>query len=205
LYVVAGITERCTAGNEKTGIFNTAVLFSPDGRLLAKHRKINILDIAQDLYGTGDRLGVTGTGLGTIGLSICADNFANSLCLGHSLARMGAQIILSPCAWAVPSDHDPHKQPYGRLWEDAYSELARLYSIVVVGVSNVGPITAGPWAGRKCIGCSLAVGADARILARAPYGQDASGLTVIQVDLSPRNITGTDIAPMLEKKGYHGP
>ena len=26
--------------------------------------------------------------------------------------------------------------------------------MTVVGVSNVGPITGGPWAGRKCIGCS---------------------------------------------------
>ena len=48
--------------------------------------------------------------------------------------------------------------PYGKLWRDSYTELARLYDVTVIGVSNVGPITGGPWAGRKCIGCSLAVG-----------------------------------------------
>ena len=38
---------------------------------------------------------------------MAADNFPDSLVLGHSLARMGAQILLSPSAWAVPADHDP--------------------------------------------------------------------------------------------------
>ncbi len=205
IHCVAGITERATSGDGQPRIYNTAILLGPDGSLLAKHRKINILDIAQDLYATGDRLGVTETALGTIGISVCADNFSNSLCLGHSLARMGAEMLLSPCAWAVPPEHDQQADPYGGLWVDAYTELARLYAICVVGVSNVGPITAGPWAGRKCIGCSLAVGSDAQILVQAPYGQDACGLTVVQVELSPRRITGTDFAGMLAQKGYRGP
>lgn len=200
VFVVAGLTER-----QHQQIYNTAILIDPNGPILLKHRKINILDIAQDLYTTGDRLGVAGTGLGTIGIDICADNFSDSLCLGHSLARMGAQAILSPSAWAVPADHDQKAGPYGGLWIDAYTELARLYDMPVIGVSNVGPITAGPWAGRKCIGCSLAVGRDARILAQAPYGIGAECLTVVELDLSARHPTGTDIAPMLREKGYQGP
>jgi predicted amidohydrolase len=200
IYVVAGLTER-----QDEHIYNTAILIDPNGQILLKHRKINILDIAQDLYATGDRLGVAGTGLGTIGIDICADNFYDSLCLGHALARMGARAILSPSAWAVPADHDQQADPYGGLWIDAYTELARLYDMPVIGVSNVGPITAGPWAGRKCIGCSLAVGRDARILAQAPYGIDAECLTVVELDLSARHPTGTDIAPMLREKGYQGP
>ena len=78
---------------------------------------------------------------------------------------MGAQLILSPSAWAVDADHDNAREPYGKLWLDAYAELARLYDVTVVGVSNVGWLTAGPWAGRKCIGCSLAVGPGGSVLA----------------------------------------
>jgi predicted amidohydrolase len=75
----------------------------------------------------------------------------------------------------------------------------------VVGVSNVGPIAAGPWAGRQCIGCSLAVGADGKILAKGPYGVDAQELIVADVEVKRSRVTGTDIAPMLRKRGYQGP
>jgi predicted amidohydrolase len=200
MFVVAGLSER--AGRR---IYNTAVLIDPQGSILHAHRKINILDIAQDLYHTGDRLGVAETSLGTIGLNVCADNFPESLCLGHSLARMGAQLILSPSAWAVPADHDNEAEPYGDLWKGAYTELARLYGIAVVGVSNVGRLTAGPWSGRKCIGCSLAVGPDREILAQAPYGEAAEVLVEVRIPVRSRTVTGTHIAPMLRAKGYQGP
>ena len=85
IHIVAGLTER-----DGDRVFNTAVLISDEGKILLKHRKINILDIAQDLYAIGDRLSVAQTSLGTIGVNICADNFPDSLALGHALARMGA-------------------------------------------------------------------------------------------------------------------
>lgn len=200
VFVVAGLTER--AGRR---IYNAAVLISPDGEILLKHRKINVLEIAQDLYATGDRLWVSETSLGVIGLSVCADNFPDSLCLGHALARMNAQILLCPSAWAVPADHDPQAQPYGGLWRDSYTTLAKLYEMPVVGVSNVGWLTEGPWKGRKCIGCSLAVGGDGRILAQAPYGEAAECLTVVGIELTRRRVTGTRIAETLRRKGYRGP
>ena len=162
------------------------------------------MDIEQSVYCTGDRLAVAHTACGVIGINICADNFPDSLVLGHSLARMGAQILLSPSAWAVPAEHDPVAEPYGSLWEGSYRSLARLYEMPVVGVSSVGWITGGPWSGRKCIGCSLAVGACGRILAAGPYGVDAQDLTVVDLELKQRTVTGTDIAPMLRSKGYQG-
>ena len=200
MYVVAGLTER--AGDR---IYNAAVLISPEGEILLKHRKINIMDIAQDLYAVGNSLSVVETPLGVIGLNICADNFPNSLALGHSLARMGAQILLSPSAWAMPADHDNHQDPYGALWKGAYMTLARLYDITVVGVTNVGWLRGGAWQGYKCIGCSLAVGPGGTILAEAPYGETAECLTVVEVELVERNITGVTIAGMLQQKGYVGP
>ena len=75
MYVVAGLTER--AGSR---IYNAAVLIDPRGQLLLKHRKINLLDIEQGLYSTGDRLAVAETACGVIGVNICADNFPDSLC-----------------------------------------------------------------------------------------------------------------------------
>jgi len=177
VHVAAGITERCDPR-----IYNAAVLISPDGSILAHHRKINELDIAWDLYARGDRLMTAETPAGRAGLTICADNFPDSLELSRSLVRMGARFILSPCAWAVDADHDNEAEPYGSLWEGAYGELTRRNAVYVIAVSNVGWLTAGPWSGRKCIGCSMAVAPGGRVVARAPYGEAAEALLVVDVD-----------------------
>jgi predicted amidohydrolase len=199
VFVAAGLVER--AGDR---LYNSAVLLDPEGTILLQHRKINELDLGRALYSVGDRLGVVDTPLGRIGLDICADNFGSSLAIGHVLARMGAQIIVSPSAWAVPADHDHAKTPYGKLWRDSYGQLTRLYDITVVGVSNVGPMRTGPWAGRKCIGCSLAMGPGGNILAQGPYGVDAEAFLAVDVELRPPLAAGTDFAPALQARGYEG-
>lgn len=186
IYVVAGLTER-----EGDAIYNAAVLVSPEGEILLKHRKLNELDIAQDLYTRGDRLGVARTPLGTIGITICADNFPDSLMFAQSLGRMGCELLLSPCAWAVDAKHNNQRDPYGRLWLSAYRPVAKEYGMTVMGVSNVGWMSAGPWAGRKCIGCSLAVGPDGEVLARGPYGEIAEALVAVEIPIPARCLNGT--------------
>src|SRR5262245_17329848 len=200
IHVAAGLVER--AGDR---LYNAAVVIGPAGEVLLHHRKINELDIALDLYSVGDRLGVVETELGTLGLAICADNFGNSLAIGHVLGRMGAQVILSPSAWAEDANHDNAREPYGHLWRDSYTELARLYDLTVIGVSHVGWITGGPWKGRKCIGCSLAVGPGGKILAQGPYGVDADALIEVEVWARPPVAKGTGFAAALQARGHHGP
>lgn len=200
LYVVAGLTER--AGQR---LYNAAILVSPEGEILLKHRKINELAIAHDLYATGDCLSVCETALGTLAINICADNFPESLALAHAQARMGARLLLSPCSWAVDADHDNSREPYGDLWLRSYTLLARLYDMTVVGVSNVGWLRAGPWQGRKCIGCSLAVGPGGEILAQGPYGEAAEQLIVTRVRIVPLKARGTTLLELLRDRGYQGP
>jgi predicted amidohydrolase len=200
VYVVAGLVER--AGDR---IYNAAVLIDPRGDILLVHRKINELDIAHDLYSIGDRLAVVPTELGTLGVSICADNFPNSLAIGHVLARMGAQLLLSPSAWAVDADYDNHAVPYGDRWRRAYGELGRLYDLPVIGVSCVGWMTDGPWKGRKTIGCSLATNNRGEILAQGPFGESAEALIAVDVELRQLRSTGTSIADDLAARGYAGP
>jgi predicted amidohydrolase len=178
LHVCAGLTERAGAH-----VFNAAVLIDPSGRIILKHRKINELSIAHNCYELGDRLNVVDTELGRLGLMICADAFAEGQVLSRALGCMGAQVILSPAAWAVPANHDPVREPYGALWREHYIPVAREYGAWIIGVSNVGPITAGPWAGRKCIGCSLAIDPTGTEVLQGPYGESAA--TVLWVDLAP--------------------
>lgn len=200
VYVAAGVVER--AGQK---LYNSAVLIDPQGEIILHHRKVNELDFGLELYSVGDRLGVVETPLGTIGLNICADNFSNSLAMGHVLARMGAQILLSPSAWAVPAEHTNTGERYGQLWRDAYGELSALYDLTTIGVSNVGWINGGPWQGRKCIGCSLVMGPGRTILAEGPYGVDAATNVVVEITPAPSIARGTDIAPALHARGYQGP
>lgn len=167
VFVCAGLTERADAG-----VFNAAVLFGPDGGLLLHHRKLNELEIGHDCYAQGDRLAVARTSLGTFGVMICADAFAPGEVVSRTLGLMGADLILSPCAWAVPAGHDQAREPYGQLWRDCYGPVARGFRLWIAGASNVGPITGGPWAGRKCIGCSLLVGPEGEPVLSGPYDEE---------------------------------
>jgi hypothetical protein len=103
---------------------------------------------------------------------------------------MGADIILSPCAWAVPADHDNQKEPYGKLWLDNYCPVARDFRLWIVGVSNVGWLTDGPWKGRKCIGCSVIVGPDGQPVLTGPYGADTETMLYVYIKLQPRSARG---------------
>jgi hypothetical protein len=56
--------------------------------------------------------------------------------------------------------------------------------MATVGVSGVGLMESGPWQGRHCIGSSLAMGADGRVLARLPFGVTAEDFRTIEVPLA---------------------
>ncbi|MDD3242751.1 MAG: carbon-nitrogen hydrolase family protein [Eubacteriales bacterium] len=192
LYVAAGITER-----DGDRLYNTAVLFSPQAELLLKHRKINILTDVEGMYTVGDRLGVVETPLGRIGMDICADNLEDSLVLGHALCRMGAQIILSPSSWAVPPRNP--RTSYGEEWLLPYGKLCRAYGVSLIGVSNVGAVTAGAWQGWSCIGNSIAMGPDGQPLAVLPYGEDAACCQVIEVTPQEPRARGTALCELLRR------
>jgi predicted amidohydrolase len=118
---------------------------------------------------------------------ICADGFATGQVVSRALALMGADVILSPSAWAVRADHDNTRNPYGQEWRDCYVPVAKEFGLWVVGVSNVGPLEAGPWEGRRCIGCSLVIGAGGREVVQGPYGEGAE--TILYVDVQPHRRT----------------
>ena len=185
VFICAGLVER-----DGARLYNTAVLIGPTGDVLIKHRKLNELELAHDLYAQGDRLAVAETAFGTFGVMICADAFAPGQIVSRTLGLMGANVILSPSAWAVPKDHDNAPEPYGQLWLDNYGPVARDYRLWIAGCSNVGEIADGPWRGRSCIGCSLVVGPDGKPRARGPYGATAEAMLLVDVEPEPRPARG---------------
>lgn len=181
LLVCAGLTER--AGDR---VYNAAVLISPAGEVILHHRKLNELEIGHACYAQGDRLGVVETAFGRFGLMICSDAFVRGQTVGRTLGLMGADVILSPCAWAVPADHDNTREPYGALWLEHYGPVARDFRLWIAGVSNVGPITAGPWCGRKCIGNSLLIDPAGQTARCGPHGEAAETILHAGIRTVPR-------------------
>jgi len=186
IYVCAGIVEK-----DKNRTYNAAVIIDPSGQVILTHRKLNELDIAHDLYDQGDKLNVVHTPLGTLGLYICADATAEGNVLSNSLGYMGADIILSPCAWAVPPDFNNSITPYGDTWRKVYQPVSDKFALWVVGVSNVGKIKAGPWKDWNCIGSSLVYAPGGKEVLQAPFGDKADTIIYVDISLKDRPARGT--------------
>lgn len=102
IYIVAGsIPEK-----SKNNIYNTSFVFDPEGKTIAKHRKIHLFDIdieggqrfmESDTLTAGDTFTTFSTPWGKIGLMICYDiRFPE---LARILALEGAKGILVPGAF----------------------------------------------------------------------------------------------------------
>ncbi len=103
VYLSAGsMPERDKDGR----IYNTAYVFDPQGRQIAKHRKMHLFDIAVEggqhfqesaVLSAGDQVTVFDTVFGRFGLCICYDfRFPE---LGRLMALAGAKVILVPAAF----------------------------------------------------------------------------------------------------------
>lgn len=196
VYVCAGLTEKY--GDR---VYNAAILVNPSGNIILKHHKINLLTVEQPFYSIGRFLSAVETPLGIIGLNICADNYADALDIGHALARMGPQIILSPSSWTVDYSIIEGEDPYGEKWFKPYLTLASLYNLVVISATSVGYIVGGPYEGKKMVGCSLAVGRHG-VIAQGRYNEFAGDFIVADIEVPQRKEKGTEIGEMLRKKGY---
>lgn len=98
-------------------LFNTSLVFAPDGSELARYRKIHLFDIVSPdglayresaTYGFGDRVVTARAGDVTFGCTVCYDLRFPELFL--SLRRAGAEMIFVPSAFTVETGRD-HWEP----------------------------------------------------------------------------------------------
>jgi len=198
IYICVGLTEK--AENQSLN-YNTALLINNNGEIILKYRKINLLEVEHPYYEVGTSLQVVDTPFGKIGVNVCADNYIEALHIGHTLARMGAQIILSPSSWTVDYAVTEEDDPYKDKWLKPLSILARLYNIVVVSTTSVGYIIGGPYEGKKQVGCSLAVGQQG-ILAQGQFNEFAGELIIAEFEIPLQLLKGTQFGETLRQKGY---
>ncbi|MFN9800242.1 MAG: carbon-nitrogen hydrolase family protein, partial [Bacteroidota bacterium] len=127
IWICVGLTEKSGDRN-----YNSAILINRLGEIVLKYHKINLLDVEFPFYEIGTTLNCVDTEFGRVGLNICADNYADSLPIGHTLARMGAQFILSPSSWTVDYSITEEDDPYEEKWVNPYKVLSSYYGIVVI-------------------------------------------------------------------------
>lgn len=186
IYITCGLNR-----SKANKTYNSAITISPEKGIIHSYNKIYELDIVHEIYGQGQKLDVFETPFGNVGVIICADAFAEHESLLRSLCYMGADIILSPCAWAVPSDFNNKQEPYGTLWVNSYIPVAKKFKIWIAAVSNVGRISSGKWKGYKCIGSSLLISPGGQIEYQGPYGEKMQDLSIHEIPIIERQKRGT--------------
>jgi nitrilase len=111
----AGLVVHGGSVGERDGdrLFNTTLVFGPDGRELARYRKIHMFDVVtpsgqgyreSSMFGAGDRVVTCTAGGLTLGLTICYDLRFPELFL--ALRRAGAEILFVPSAFTVETGRD---------------------------------------------------------------------------------------------------
>ncbi len=117
VHVHGGSIQETDGGDR---LFNTTVVFDPDGREIARYRKIHLFDITtpdgtgfreSNSYGAGDEVVTYSAGGMTVGAAICYDLRFPELFLG--LRRAGAELVFLPSAFTLQTGKD-HWEPLVR-------------------------------------------------------------------------------------------
>ncbi len=159
--IVAGLEER-----DGSRVYNSAVFIDRHGEILARHRKINELEIGLEVYSRGTSLNVFSFEGRAVALDICADSWTPVIT--DALYEMGARVIFSPCAWAVETGGEATNIAWIR---ETYRQRAAGRELYIVSANGVGNVTEGPWKGRVLQGNSLVTGPDGEALLKGPTNE----------------------------------
>ena len=150
--------------DEKDGpkLYDSAILVDRTGRILWKHRKLNVLAHLMDppySEGLDEGVGVVETRFGRIGLVICADTFEDGV--AKRIEELAPDLMLVPYGWAAPMDQWPG---HAKNLEKLVVRRAVQWKCPVVGTDLVGQMTHGPWKGQTYGGASVVVDGSGKIL-----------------------------------------
>ena len=150
--------------DEKAGerLYDSAVLVDRAGRLLWRHRKLNVLaELMDPPYAEGEPEGIGSveTEYGRIGMLICADTFIDAY--AERTAAQRPDLMLIPYGWAAEMDRWPG---HAKELEGVVTRRARQWGCPVVATDLVGVMTRGAWSGRTFGGASLVADGSGRVL-----------------------------------------
>lgn len=150
--------------DEKDGdhLYDSAILVDKTGKLLWKHRKINVLpELMTPPYSQGrpEDIGVIDTEFGRIAVLICADTFTDAYL--ERLKALKPDLMLVPYGWAAPNDQWPQ---HSKVLEELIKTRAAQVGCPMAGVDLVGEMTHGPWTGQTYGGSSFVADGAGKIL-----------------------------------------
>jgi predicted amidohydrolase len=150
VYLCIGVEEF-----ELGRLFNSALLIDDRGRILLKHRQVNIPQkLMSPPYSAGSEsdIATVNTKFGKIGLLICADTHREDLL--DRMAALKPNLLLAPYGYA----EEELKWPaHGEEFHNVVINAAKRTGAAVIGTNPVGRISRGPWGGRVYGGNSIAV------------------------------------------------
>ncbi|MHC4726719.1 MAG: carbon-nitrogen hydrolase family protein [Planctomycetota bacterium] len=147
-YLCVGLAEK-----EENRLCDSVILISDKGKIILKHRKINLLaELMSPPYTAGKNIDVVQTGFGKIGLLICADTHKDEIL--DRMAALKPDLLLVPYGYAAEENQWPG---HGKELEKVVKTAAIKMGAPVIGTNLVGEITKGPWKGRIYGGQSIAV------------------------------------------------
>jgi predicted amidohydrolase len=153
----------CVGLEEKDGeqLYDSALLIDDKGRVLLKHRKMNLLEwLMTPPYSPGQEVRTAQTRFGKIGVLICADTHVDEIL--QRMADLRPDLVLVPYGYAAQETAWPE---HGTELERVVVHAAGVIGAPVVGTNPVGQITHGPWMGWTYGGHSVAADQTGRIVA----------------------------------------
>lgn len=106
--------ERVEDGPERHDLFNTIFVIDKAGKIIGRHKKINIIPISEAWSTAGTEPSLVDIDGYKVGLLICADAWPTTH--AKNLQSKGAELILSSASWA------PGKYGPGDTWEKRSGE-----------------------------------------------------------------------------------
>lgn len=159
LMIAIGLDEK--DGNR---LYDSAILVDRTGKLLWKHRKINVLPwLMTPPYSQGDpsEINVVDTEFGRIAFLICADTFTDDFF--QRIRDLKPDFMIVPYGWAAkPAEWPEHAMELEKI----VSKRARDLGCDVVGTDLVGIMSAGPWKGYTYGGASVAISGSGDIITK---------------------------------------
>ena len=157
LMIAIGFDEK-----DSDRLYDSAILVDKSGKLLWKHRKINVLpELMTPPYSQGrpEDIGVVDTEFGRIAVLICADTFTDAYL--ERLKALKPDLMLVPYGWAATVDKWPE---HAKELEKLVVKRAAQWKCPVVGTDVIGEMTHGPWKGQTYGGASVVVDGSGQVM-----------------------------------------
>ena len=165
------------------GIYDSQLLFGPDGRCLAVYDKAHLFAGERESCRAGDEARVVETALGKVGMTVCYDFiFADYV---RRVADLGADLIVNSTNWIADAYQQETWGWSGPVTQGLAATRALENGTFVAMANRVGEEELAPGLSFTSLGHSCIAGPSGKILASLADGE---GLAVAHIDIAQEDL-----------------